>query len=279
MARPQAGDYGEKQQLIRDRAAELFAARGFAGASIADVAAACGCAKSLIYHYFDSKEEILSDLLEAHVRALITGAEAAVARGGGAQARFRALVHAHMSLYVGARAKHVLLLNELGSLPRARRATIVALERRLIDLTAGVLAELVPDLAEAPTLRMPVAMSFYGMINWTHTWYRPDGPLAPAALGDLITELFLRGLPATVVAQTAGAPTSGARGRKESTTIREGSAPARLAASAQSSTKAGAPAISTTTADRSGLSRDSTSGTRPRKERPESGPSRVRVMR
>ena len=96
MARPQADDYAEKQQLIRDRAAELFAARGFAGASIADVAAACGCAKSLIYHYFDSKEEILSDLLEAHVRALIAGAEAALATAASADARFRALVHAHM---------------------------------------------------------------------------------------------------------------------------------------------------------------------------------------
>lgn len=279
MARPRADDYGEKQQLIRDRAAELFAARGFAGASIADVAAACGCAKSLIYHYFDSKEDILSDLLEAHVQALIAGAEAAIAAGGSAETRFHALVQAHMELYVGARAKHVLLLNELGSLPPVRKAAIVGLERRLIDLTADVLVDLVPALGKRPALRMPVAMSFYGMINWTHTWYRPEGPLAPAALGDLIAELFLRGLPATIAAQAAGAPTAGARGRNESTTIREGSAPARFAASAQSSTKDGAPAISTTAPDRSGLSRDSTSGTRPRKERPESGPSRVRVMR
>jgi AcrR family transcriptional regulator len=279
MARPQADDYGEKQQLIRDRAAELFAARGFAGASIADVAAACGCAKSLIYHYFDSKEEILSDLLEAHVQALIAGAEAAIAMGGGAEARFRALVQAHMALYVGARAKHILLLNELGSLPPARKAAIVALERRLIGLTADVLVDLVPALGERPALRMPVAMSFYGMINWTYTWYRPEGKLAPATLGDLIADLFLSGLPATIAAQEAGAPMAGARGRNESTTTREGSAPARFTAPAQSSTKDGAPAISTTAPDRSPPSRASTSGTRPRKQRSEAGASRVRVMR
>jgi AcrR family transcriptional regulator len=280
MARPQADDYGEKQQLIRDRAAELFAARGFAGASIADVAAACGCAKSLIYHYFNSKEEILFDLLEAHVQALIAGAERAVsAGGGGAEARFRALVQAHMALYAGARAKHVLLLNELGSLPSVRRTAIVALERRLIDLTSDVLAALVPALRTRPALRVPVAMSFYGMINWTHTWYRPEGALPPEALGDLIADLFLRGLPATIAAQDADAPIAGARGRNESTTIRDGSAPARLTAAAQSSTKDGAPAISTTVPDRSGLSRASTSGTRPRKPRSEAGASRVRVMR
>jgi AcrR family transcriptional regulator len=279
MARPQANDYGEKQQLIRDRAAELFAARGFAGSSISDVAAACGCAKSLIYHYFDSKEAILSDLLEAHVRALITAAEEALGSGGNAEQRFRALVHALMDLYVDARAKHILLLNELDSLPPARKAAIVALERRLIGLTADLLTELAPALAEQPKLRVPVTMGFYGMINWTYTWYRQDGAVAPAVLADLFAELFLRGLPATIAAQTLGADTAGARGRNESTTTREGSAPARFTAATQSSTKLGAPATSTVAADRSGDSRASTSGTRPRKQRSEPGAARVRVMR
>ena len=123
MARPQADDYAEKQQLIRDRAAELFAARGFAGASIADVAAACGCAKSLIYHYFDSKEEILSDLLEAHVRALIAGAEAALATGS---QRGRTLPRARTRAYgrsTPARAPSTSCssTNSTACRPRARR--------------------------------------------------------------------------------------------------------------------------------------------------------------
>lgn len=278
MARPQAEDYGEKQQLIRDRAAELFAARGFAGASIADVATACGCAKSLIYHYFDSKEEILSDLLEAHVRALIAGAEAGLARGGGAEERFRALVQALMALYVDARAKHILLLNELDSLPHARKAKIVALERRLIALTVDLFEELAPELRTRPALRMPVAMSFYGMINWTYTWYSPDGAMTPDALADLIADLFLRGLSAVPV-QMSGTPTAGARGRNESIITREGSAPAVFTAAAQSSTKEGAPAISTTVSEMFGFSRARISGTRPRKQRSGAGASRVKVMR
>jgi AcrR family transcriptional regulator len=277
MARPQAGDYAKKQQLIRDRAAELFAARGFAGSSISDVAAACGCAKSLIYHYFESKEEILSDLLETHVRALIAAAEAALGSGGDAEARFRALVQALMSLYVDAGAKHVLLLNELDRLPARRKAAIVALERRLLGLTADVLTELAPPIQANPALRVPVLMSFYGMINWTHTWYRQDGALAPEALADLFANLFLRGLPATI-AQTDTAM-AGALGRNESTTMRDGSAPARFAAAVQPSTKLGAPAMSTVVPERSDASRANTSGTRPRKPRSEPGAARVRVMR
>jgi hypothetical protein len=37
-------------------------------------------------------------------------------------------------------------------------------------------------------------MSFYGMINWTCIWYRPDGSLSPDAFADLAADLFLDGL-------------------------------------------------------------------------------------
>ena len=59
MARTQAPDYEERRIAIIDKAAELFARRGFMGASVADLAAACQTSKSLIYHYFPSKEDIL----------------------------------------------------------------------------------------------------------------------------------------------------------------------------------------------------------------------------
>jgi TetR/AcrR family transcriptional regulator len=37
-------------------------------------------------------------------------------------------------------------------------------------------------------------MMLFGMINWTYTWYRPDGPLKPEQLADLAADLFLGGL-------------------------------------------------------------------------------------
>ena len=37
-------------------------------------------------------------------------------------------------------------------------------------------------------------MMLFGMINWTHTWYRPDGPIGPEQLADLAADLFLHGL-------------------------------------------------------------------------------------
>ncbi len=191
MARTRADDYAEKRQRICDGAAELFAARGFEAASAADIANAGGFSKALIYHYFDSKEEILQELLEAHMDRLLAAAEAALREPGDARARLRAFVRAHMRIYATARARHVLLLNELDALPPKGRAAIVAKERRLVALAAGLFEEIAPVPGR---LRTAVAMSFYGMINWTCTWYRPDGPVGPDEFADLACDLFLNGL-------------------------------------------------------------------------------------
>jgi AcrR family transcriptional regulator len=194
MARVRAADYGEKQQLIRDRAAALFAARGFAATSIADIAAACGVAKSLVYHYFGAKDDILTDLLRDHVTQLIAGAEAALASSADPRARLRAFVRAEIALYAGARDRHRLLLNALGDLPPARRAEIVALERKLVALVRDLCVALNPALGRDHALATATAMSLFGLINWTHTWYRPDGPIAPDAYADLAATMLLDGL-------------------------------------------------------------------------------------
>ena len=194
MARPRADDYGEKQQRIRDCAAELFAARGFAATSAADIAGEGGFSKALIYHYFESKEEILQDLLETHMDALLAAAEQSLREGDEPRTRLRAFVRAHMRLYATSRAKHLLLINELQSLPAKGRQAIVAKQRRLVDMAADLFAQLAPALREQRKLRFPTAMSFYGMINWTCIWYRPTGDLSPDQFADLACDLFMGGL-------------------------------------------------------------------------------------
>jgi AcrR family transcriptional regulator len=71
MARPQSPDYDKRREAIVATAASLYARRGFPGASVSDLAKACGSSKSLIYHYFPSKDDILYDVMAAHLDALV----------------------------------------------------------------------------------------------------------------------------------------------------------------------------------------------------------------
>jgi TetR/AcrR family transcriptional regulator, fatty acid metabolism regulator protein len=52
----------DKRRLILDAAVRVFARRGFHHCRVSDVADEAGVAYGLVYHYFDSKEEILNRL-------------------------------------------------------------------------------------------------------------------------------------------------------------------------------------------------------------------------
>ena len=190
MARPQSPDYDKRREAIIAAAAALYAKRGFQGASVADLAEACGSSKSLVYHYFPSKEDILYEVMAAHLGELVDAADDAM-RAGDARERLRALALSFMRLYEGAQHSHKVLLNELDNLPAERRAEVVRKQRRIIAVVETLIREIRPD---AGAVTLPLTMLFFGMINWTHTWFRPSGALSADALGDLAVDLLLNGL-------------------------------------------------------------------------------------
>jgi AcrR family transcriptional regulator len=194
LARPQAADYAERRAAIVEQAAKLYARKGFASASVADLADRVGASKALIYHYYPSKEEILFEVMDSHLRALSGATEETLALDAGPEDKLRALAHAFMRLYVGAAARHKVLLNELDALPPARRAEIVERQRRLIDAVEALILTIQPALADRPNLTRPAAMLFFGMINWTHTWYRQGGAARADEIADLAADMALSGL-------------------------------------------------------------------------------------
>ena len=193
MARTRSESYPENRQLILDRAAELFAARGFPRSSIAELARACAFSKAWLYHYFDSKEAILYAMLDAHMRELKRVSGEAIAGSDDPVRQFRDFVRANVAVYVRAPAKHVVLMSGLDYLPEADRERIRALERELVAMVVALLHRLNPALQAHPILRKPYAMMFYGLINWTYVWYDPAGPVEPDRFAALAADLFLDG--------------------------------------------------------------------------------------
>ena len=195
MARTQAAEYDERKQAIVDTAAALFASEGFNGASVADIAKQSKISKSLIYHYYQSKEDILYDVMITHVRSLETAAREATADKDTPPARkLRELAHRFMALYVGAADRHKVLLNDLSRLPKPRRAEIVAVQRRLIEIVQKLLVEIEPALKRKSGKSFTAAMLFFGAINWTHTWFDPKGAVSAGALAEMAVDLTLGGL-------------------------------------------------------------------------------------
>ncbi|MGH8494782.1 MAG: TetR/AcrR family transcriptional regulator [Gammaproteobacteria bacterium] len=196
MARPQAADYEDRRRSILERAAALFAEKGFPRTSIAELAQACNASKSWLYHYYPSKEAVLYDIMSDHIGRLLVAAEESLAAGGHAGTRLRRLARALMEIYGGSRTRHIVLVNDLGCLPEPQRNEIVRLEKKLLAKIGALLEEINPQLTSVPSLRAPSVMLFMGMLNWTYTWYDEAGPVSPAKFADLSADVFLNGFAA-----------------------------------------------------------------------------------
>lgn len=192
MARLRAADYDGKRQAILDRSTALFARQGYDRTSMAEVAAACGVSKALVYHYYVSKETLLFDILRDHLQALID-AVAAVAPQADARARLRALVGALLEAYRDSDHQHRIQLNELDKLPATKQKLLKDMERGLVQAFADGIAAVVPQVGRDRRLLMPVTMSLFGMLNWHYMWFRDGGPMSREDYADLATTLLIEG--------------------------------------------------------------------------------------
>jgi AcrR family transcriptional regulator len=201
MPRVRADDYDTKTQNILDSAAALFAKVGYPNAKMQDIAKACGASKSMLYHYFPAKDDLLFAMLQEHLEQVIAGLEEVATMAGSKRQRFGAFVEVYAQKSAQSRRRHVTAMNDLKFLPKAQQKPLRELEKKVTDLVADMLRDQNPGLSG--TSYKPYAMLLIGMLNWTDTWYQPNGPIKPHELSDMMSRLFLRGFLAERAEQTA----------------------------------------------------------------------------
>jgi AcrR family transcriptional regulator len=196
MARTRAQDFAEKQRVILDSAAEVFAEQGMEKASMAQVAARAQVSKPLLYHYYPSKDALIFAIITTHLEeldAVIAGADDDPHLAP--DQRLRRLVGAVLESYRGADNEHKVQLNATAALSDEQKTQITALERRIVRRFAAVLEQINPDLnsTERPLL-MPVTMSLFGMMNWVYMWFKDGGRISREDYADVATTLILEGI-------------------------------------------------------------------------------------
>ena len=193
MTRVRANDYGLKKQVILDSAVALIAQKGFDGATMSDVAAACGASKSHLYHYFASKEDLLYAIVKEHITEQVAVLSAIVQEPRPAAERFTRFVGAFVQEGAKSRNHHLVLMNDIKFLPPLQREDVRKMEQALMQLMVTLLHEINPERMAATKAQSPYALLLFGMVIWTFTWYEKKGPISPEELADHISSLFLDG--------------------------------------------------------------------------------------
>jgi AcrR family transcriptional regulator len=201
MSRVRAEDYQDKRQSILDAAAELFAQSGYANVKMMDIARSCGASKSMLYHYFPAKEDVLFEIMKEQVQSYLEATEEVAALPLSPDERLHEFVKMWVRRSTQARARITVLMYEFKFLTKRQRTVVGDVARRLIDRVSEIVGEVNPTLKQGPVARhRTYALLLYGLLNWTEVWFRSTGPIGAEEMAEMIHGLFVHGLPAAAPA-------------------------------------------------------------------------------
>jgi len=175
-------------------AAQIFEEKGYHAASMQDIAEAVELKKGSLYHHVTSKQEILLALLDEALDLIIEQLQTVESKNLSPVQKLRQAMRAYLSLLAENRSlssvlilEHKSLQPEFIELHIPRRDHIEQIWREIIEegISCGEFQSHQPALT---------AKALLGVLNWTITWYREDGPLSPNEIADHFADLFIQGL-------------------------------------------------------------------------------------
>lgn len=185
----------ERRQAILDAAAGLFAAQGFAGASLEDLGAAAGVSGPAIYRHFPGKQAVLGALLVGVSEELLAGGQGVADREHDAASRLSALVAFHVDFALSRPEVIRVQDRDFTSLADGDRERVRSLQLAYVEVWCDALGPLHPH-ASAAELRVR-AQAAFGLINSTpHSVRRHGGRVAASSARRLLTAMAVAALTA-----------------------------------------------------------------------------------
>lgn len=195
MARTIAKDHDQKRTQILKSAAKVFAEQGFDRASMTQLARECGISKANIYHYYDSKDGILFDILDTYLRDLrdrICGIDLS---GADPAERLGRIVAEVLQAYQGADHEHQVQVGAMSALPEEQQKQMRAYQRDMVRFVSDAIEATAPEVFEGDATKLRSAtMSVFGMLNWYYMWNTGAGPQARDDYAALVANLTLHGV-------------------------------------------------------------------------------------
>jgi len=184
-----------RSRAILETAARLICDKGYAATGIQEIAEACDLTKAGLYHYVQSKENLLleimsygMDLFEEQVLSQVEGIEDPVER-------LKACMAKNIRLVTRGWSKEVtIILHEHATLHGAAARKINARKKRYVRFLEDSFREAVEKGLIREVDATVAAFSFLGMVLWIYKWFRPDGQLTDDQVANGMIDLLFKGL-------------------------------------------------------------------------------------
>jgi AcrR family transcriptional regulator len=183
------------ERRILDAALRLFAERGFDGTSVQGIVEAAEVTKGALYHYFDSKDDLLYEIYHSLIARQLADLGAVLAQGLPPREALRAV----LTGLIRSTAEHIdeakVFSREMHRLGSARMRSIRADRRRYHVTFRGLVERGQRDgVFGTATPAETVTLVALGMVNQMPSWYRADGPKTASQLADEVAGFVLDAL-------------------------------------------------------------------------------------
>lgn len=205
------------RQNILDAAAAIFAKKGYSLTLLSDIAESAGIHLTGLYYYYDTKEELVSDIIcYGPTRTSIALKEALDALPP--TSSYRRRIETAFTVYLNS-----ILKDDAYVRADHRIASQISpkLRKRAISITREINAiwrKLLDDAVAAGEIRSDIDMTMLrmlmiGSMNWAVEWFRPDVS-PPVRLAEAMKKLFFEGAsPQTGKTARERPPSARRRGR------------------------------------------------------------------
>ncbi len=183
-----------RQEILRT-AARLFQQRGYDATSMNDVAAALNLSKGGLYHHFESKDQILFDLMDGAMDITQRRVVDEVRKIADPEQALRTLIRLHIDVVLSVRDREVtVMLHENHPLPPALRRRVNKRKKEYVHFLENLIAQVQRGRnSRSAVSPRAAAFALLGMINWIYQWYKPDGVLTGEDISREYTTIFFAG--------------------------------------------------------------------------------------
>src|SRR3954469_464803 len=139
---------GARRRAILAAAAELFAARGYHATGIDDLGEAVHVTGPAIYRHFESKVEILTEVIEGWMGSVMDGVDRIASEARPPVETLDLLIDNFVTCAIEAPDAYAVVARERHHLPKVERRAIDRAHRRHVQAWVDVLGEIHPQMTD-----------------------------------------------------------------------------------------------------------------------------------
>ncbi|MFE5310291.1 TetR/AcrR family transcriptional regulator [Isoptericola sp. NPDC056573] len=188
-----------KSTNVADRvtaaALDLFATQGYATTSVQQIVEAAGVTKGAMYHYFQSKDDLLFAVYDRMLALQKAHLDEIVAAGGPVEDVVRAVCVDVVETSIDFLPEGTVFFRSMHMLTEPRLKEVTQRRREYHDEFAGLLRRGQDEGVFRTDVPRPLLVAhFFSDVHYLSHWYSPEGPETKSEVAHQLTELFLRGI-------------------------------------------------------------------------------------